>query len=453
MSNEPLQDEPVQQQLRRQVEDLKRQLREREEAHAGSPAHPPAGEIWKPSGVTISALVLGLAVLLIGAFFTGYLPLQRRDAAVRAEAQEHGKDLPRMAVIRVGRSSSQSELTLPGTLQAVTEAPILARADGYLKSRLVDLGDRVRAGQPLAEIDAPELDQQILQAQAAIDQAQASLEQAEASLEQGKSNRNLAKITADRYQTLLEQQSVSRQDNDQYQAQLVSQNANVQALEKAVSAQRSNLAASKANLARLQQVTGYRVVKAPFDGVITLRNVDVGALVSTGATLLYRIAQSGTLRTYINVPQENLGSIRLGQPAHLTLSNFPGRRFSGKVTHTANALDPASRTMLVEIGVPNADGALFPGMYAEVDLSGAVPNPPLLVPAQALLIRSDGAQVAVVDPDGIVHLRKVAVGRDYGDRVEIVQGVEEGAIILSAPGEGAQEGARIVPVSGENAKP
>ena len=222
-----------------------------------------------------------------------------------------------------------------------------------------------------------------------------------------KSNRDLARVTADRWKTLVAQGVVSQQENDQYQAQLASQNANVQALEKAISAQRSNLAASQANLARLQDVQGYRIVKAPFDGVITLRNVDVGALVSTGTTLLYRIAQTGTLRTYVNVPQANASSIHVGQPAQLTLSNFPGRRFAGTVARTANALDPSSRTMLVEVDVPNADGALFPGMYAEVDLSSARLNPPLLVPAQALIIRSDGAQVAVVQPDGSVHLQKV----------------------------------------------
>ena len=174
---------------------------------------------------------------------------------------------------------------------------------------------------------------------------------------------------------------------------------------------------------------------------------------TTGSTLLYRIAQSGDLRTYVNVPQSNANSIHLGQPAQLTLSNFPGRHFVGKVTHMANSLDPSSRTMLVEVGVPNATGALFPGMYADVDLTGSGGNPPILVPAQALIIRSNGAQVGVVDPDGTVHLRKVAIGRDYGDRVEIVQGVPEGTIILSVPGDSAQEGAKIVPVNAENAKP
>ncbi|HEY1756670.1 MAG TPA: efflux RND transporter periplasmic adaptor subunit [Bryobacteraceae bacterium] len=430
--------ESAEEQLRRRVDELERQLREQREVHSGPPAIQ-----WKPSPITISVLLLGLAALLIGAFFAGYIPLQRRDALVRAETQQQQTELPRMEVIQVGRSSTHSELTLPGTLQAVTEAPILARADGYLKSRLVDLGDRVKAGQPLAEIDAPELDHQLHQAEAAVAQAQASLEQAQASLEQGKSARNLAQVTAERWQALTAQGVVSRQDNDQFQAQLVSQNANVQALEKAVLAQRSNVTASQANVARLQEVQGYRVVKAPFDGVVILRNVDVGALVSSGSTLLYRIAQTETLRTYVNVPQDNAGSIHLGQGARLTLSNFPGRHFLGKVTHMANALDPASRTMLVEVGVPNADGALFPGMYAEVDLGNAAINPPLVVPASALIVRTDGAQVAAVNSDGVVHLQKVTIGRDYGDRVEIVQGVAEGTTILAAPGE-AQDGAKIV---------
>lgn len=433
----------AEQQLRRQVEDLKRQLRERQEERSGPPI-----QRWHPSGITVSALLLAAVLLLVGAFLAGYIPFQRREASVLAEVQEQAKGLPRMEVMRVGRSSIQSDLKLPGTLQAVTEAPILARADGYLKSRLVDLGDRVKAGQPLAEIDAPEVDQQIRQSEAAVKQAQAALEQALAGLEQGKANRELARITAARWKTLAEEGVVSQQENDQNQAQLASQNANVQALEKAVSAQRSNVAASQANLARLQDVQGYRVVKAPFDGVITLRNVDVGALVSTGTTLLYRIAQTQTLRTYVNVPQDNANSVHAGQPAQLTLSNFPGRRFPGTVARTANALDPASRTMLVEVGVPNPSGVLFPGMYAEVELGNARPNPPLVVPARALIIRSDGAQVAVVQPDGIVHLQKIAIGRDYGDRIEVVQGVEEGTTILAAPGDIAQEGAKIAPVSG-----
>jgi RND family efflux transporter MFP subunit len=332
-------------------------------------------------------------------------------------------------------------------MQALTEAPILARTDGYLKRRLVDIGDRVRAGQVVAEIDAPELDQQIHQAEASVGQAEAATDQAQANLEQGKANRELARITAERTKMLTARGISPLQEGDQSQAQLSAQDANVRALEKAILAQRSNLVAVKANLARLQEVQGYRLVKAPFDGVITLRNVDVGALVSTGSTLLYRIAQIGTLRTYVNVPQSQVNSVRAGQAAALTVSHFPGRSFRGIVARTANALDPATRTMLVEVDVPNADGALFPGTYAEVDLSGAQVNAPLVVPAAALVFRTDGAQVAVVQADQTVHLQKITVGRDYGDRVEILQGLTEGATILAAPGDAAREGARIVPVT------
>ncbi len=439
--------ESTEQQLRRELEELRQQLRARDEGRSGPPP-----QRWHPSGITISVLLLALIVLLVGAFFAGYAPLQKRDATVRAEAAEQERALPRMDVIRVGRAPGESGLKLPGTIQAVTEAPILARADGYLKTRLVDIGDHVSAGQTLAVIDAPELDHQIHQAEAAIAQADAALEQAQAALDQGKSNLELARVTAGRYKTLTEQGVVAKQDNDQYQAQLVSQAANVQALDKAVAAQRSNVSASQANVARLREVQSYLIVKAPFDGVITVRNVDIGALVSTGTTLLYRIAQTGTLRTFLNVAQTNANSVHVGQSAQLTLSNLPGRKFFGKVTRTAGSLDSASRTMLVEVDVPNPDGVLFPGMYTDVELTSGRQNLPLVIPAQALLIRADGAQVAAVDSDGTVHLRKISIGRDYGDHVEILQGVEEGATILAAPGD-VLEGSKIVPVSPATAQP
>jgi len=410
--------------------------------HAGPP------EIrWQPTRTTIAALLLGVLALFAIAFLAGYLPLQQREATLRAEADAQERGLPRLAVIRVGRGTDRNQIKLPGTMQALIEAPILARTDGYLKRRLVDIGDRVRAGQVVAEIDAPELDQQIHQAEASVGQAEAATDQAQANLEQGKANRELARITAERTKMLTARGIAPLQEGDQSQAQLSAQDANVRALEKAILAQRSNLVAGKANLARLQELQGYRLVKAPFDGVITLRNVDVGALVSTGSTLLYRLAQIGTLRTYINVPQSQVNSVRAGQAAALTVSHFPGRSFRGIVARTANALDPATRTMLVEVDVPNADGALFPGTYAEVDLSGAQVNAPLVVPAAALVFRTDGAQVAVVQADQTVHLQKITVGRDYGDRVEILQGLTEGATILAAPGDAAREGARIVPVT------
>jgi len=220
----------------------------------------------------------------------------------------------------------------------------------------------------------------------------------------------------------------------------------VQSLEKAIAVQRANIAAAEANLARLDQMQAYRVVKAPFAGVVTLRNVDVGALVNSASTLLYRIAQTGTLRTYVNVPQTNASSIHAGQPARLSVTNLPGRSFTGTVARTANSLDPNSRTMLVEVQVPNADGALLPGMYAQVDLSSPRTNAPLLVPGDALMVRGDGTQVAVVRPDSTVHLQKIQVGRDYGDRLEVLSGLQMGDRIIANPGDSAREGAKVDPV-------
>jgi len=436
--------ESTEEKLRKEVEDLKRQLREQH----GS-AHPALAKPWHPSAITIWALFLGAIVLIVVAFFAGYIPLQKRNAVIGSQAQEQEQALPRVEVIEVGRSSGMSELQLPGNIEAVTEAPILARADGYIKRRLVDIGDRVQAGQPVAEIEAPELDQQVIQAKANLQQVQASLDQALANEQQGKANLELARVTAQRWSSLVAAGVVSKQDNDQYQAQYQSQIAGVQALEKAIAVQRANIAAAEANLARLDQMQAYRVVKAPFAGVVTLRNVDVGALVNSGSTLLYRIAQTGTLRTYVNVPQTNASNIHAGQPATLRVTNLPGRSFTGTVARTANSLDPSSRTMLVEVQVPNADGALLPGMYAQVDLSSPRTNAPLLVPGDALMVRADGTQVAIVRPDSTVHLQKIQVGRDYGDRLEVLSGLQMGDRIIANPGDSAREGAKVDPVTAD----
>ena len=439
--------ESTEEKLRKEVEDLKRQLREQH----GS-AHPALAKPWHPSAITIWALFLGAIVLIVVAFFAGYIPLQKRNAVIGSQAQEQEQALPRVEVIEVGRSSGMSELQLPGNIEAVTEAPILARADGYIKRRLVDIGDRVQAGQPVAEIEAPELDQQVIQAKANLQQVQASLDQALANEQQGKANLELARVTAQRWSSLVAAGVVSKQDNDQYQAQYQSQIAGVQALEKAIAVQRANIAAAEANLARLDQMQAYRVVKAPFAGVVTLRNVDVGALVNSGSTLLYRIAQTGTLRTYVNVPQTNASNIHAGQPATLRVTNLPGRSFTGTVARTANSLDPSSRTMLVEVQVPNADGALLPVMYAQVDLSSPRTNAPLLVPGDALMVRADGTQVAIVRPDSTVHLQKIQVGRDYGDRLEVLSGLQMGDRIIANPGDSAREGAKVDPVTADKSE-
>jgi RND family efflux transporter MFP subunit len=207
--------------------------------------------------------------------------------------------------------------------------------------------------------------------------------------------------------------------------------------------QRANLVAAEATVARYEKMASYRSVKAPFAGVITLRNVDAGALVTTGSTLLFRIAQTGTLRTYVNVPQTHANSVRTGQAARVRVSTVPGREFPGKVVRTANALDPANRTLLTEIHLGNPEGLLLPGMYATVDLMTPRLNTPLLVPSDTLLVRAEGTSVALVRPDHTVHLQKIQVGRDYGDRLEVLNGLEEGDRIIPNPGDSAREGLRV----------
>jgi len=432
----------TEEQLRKENQELKQRLQELQHAsHASRPTN-----LWQPSRVTIVSILLLGTVLLVVAFFAGYIPLQKRRALIISEAHEQEEALPRVEVVQVSRSSQKSEIELPGNIEAITEAPILARADGYLRRRIADIGDRVVTGQALAEIEAPELDEQVSQAKASLQQAKSALDEALANNEQGKANLEFARVAAERWSNLVARGVVSKHENDQYQAQYHAQLAGVQSLEKAVAAQRSNIAAAEANVARLEKIQSYLVVKAPFNGVITLRNVDVGALVNSGSTLLFRIAQTGTLRTYVNVPQANASSIHVGQTARLTVSNLPGHQFTGAVVRTANALDPNSRTLLVEVQVPNAEGLLLPGMYAEVDLSSTRSNPPVLVPSEALITRGEGATVALVRPDHTVHIQPIQVGRDYGDRLEVISGLEPGDSIIPNPGDAAHEGLKVNPV-------
>jgi RND family efflux transporter MFP subunit len=428
--------------LRAEIEELKRQL---EQKHAATSA---AEHIVQPSRHTIRNLVLLLLVILIGAFVAGYIPRHRRELQLVAEADTHNAALPQVSVMTARRAEGRGNLVLPGNIQAVTEAPILARAEGFLKKRYADIGDRVTAGQLLAEIEAPELDQQVTQARAAVEQVKADLERATAALEQGKANESLAKVTAQRWDNLVKRGVVSRQENDQYQAQYQAQSANVRALEHAVAAAKSNIAASEANVARLSELQNYLKVRAPFAGVITLRNVDVGALVNTGNTMLFRIARTNLLRTYVNVPQSSAADIHVGQKAFLSTSESPDTKFPGQVTRTANALDPSSRTLLVEIQADNPAGKLMPGMYVQVDLNLPRKDPPLLIPSDTLVVRSEGTLVALVGADNVVHYKRILVGRDFGDRIEVLSGMNEGERAIVNPNDSVQDGVRVEPVAG-----
>ncbi len=422
-----------------EIEDLKRKLHEQHsEGSHRKPGRPSAAALW--------ILAIVAVLILTGAFFAGYLPQASRQTALAKEAKEDTVALPPVNVVIVEQASGKSQLVLPGNIQAVTEAPVLARASGYVKTRYVDIGDRVKEGQLLAEVEAPEMEQQVQQAKAGVDQTKSALEQAEANLQQGKTNTDMAKLTWERYNALIAKGAVARQDVDTYKAQYDSSAENVQSLDKAINVARNNISVAQANLGRLSEMQGYLKVRAPFAGVITLRNVDTGALVAEGNTLLFRIAQTDRLRTYVNVPQADSTSVRVGQTAELKIPDLPSKTFKGTVTRTANALDPATRTLLAEVQVPNEGGLLLPGMYSEVNFTTPRMEPPLMIRADALVVRADGAHVAVVGDDGVVHFQAVQVGRDYGDRIEILGGLEKGRRVVVSPGDVVRENVKVRPV-------
>jgi len=428
--------------LRAEIERLTRQLQQKNTHGAHSALEHPK----RPSGGKVTMLLLLVAAVFLVAFFVGYVPHHQRELQIIAEASAQNEALPDVTVVAVKKASTIGDLVLPGNIQAVTEAPILARAEGYVQHRYVDIGDRVTAGQLLAEVEAPDLDQQVRQAEASVEQAQADLARSSAALEQGKANESIAKVTATRWDNLVKRGAVSKQDNDQYQAQYQAQAANVRALERAVDAAKGNIGAMQANVARLTDMQGYLKVRAPFAGVVTLRNVDVGTLVNTGSTMLFRIAQTNLLRTYLNVPQSSASDVHVGQMASLATPELPERKFEGAVTRTANALDPSSRTLLVEVQVPNPEGKLLPGMYVEVDLHLPRKDPPLLLPSDTLSVRPEGTMVAVLDSNNAVHFQRVVIGRDYGSNIEILSGLSAGQRVIANPNDSVQGGVKVHPV-------
>lgn len=439
--------------LRAELEELRQKLAHAQaQAHAGvghahAPVHTHGAHVRKrPTATVLWSLLLIIAAVGTAAFFGGYLPHARNQSRLVEQIKEQESDLPVVNVTVVRRSPSSASLVLPGNIQAITEAPILARASGYVKQRFADIGDRVKQGDLLAEIDSPELGQQVAVARATLQQVTSAADQAQASLEQGKATEQLNKVTSERYLNLVERGAVSRQDADNFRTQYEAQRANVAALEKAVLAAKGSIGAAAANLNRLLEVQGYTHVKAPFDGIVTVRNVDTGALVNEANTLLYRIAQIDRLRIYVNVAQSDATSIRQGMAATIQIPDLAARSFKGTVSRTASALDPNTRTMLAEVQVPNPQGLLLPGMYAQVNFETPRISPPLIIKGDALVIRTEGPRVAIIRPDQTVHFQEVQLGRDMGDTIEILSGLEAGQQIIVNPGDSAVEGAKVKPV-------
>ena len=391
-------------------------------------------------------IVLPIAALLL----LGYLPRRERLRALVTASEKEGHSLPVVNTVRVRRGTSASELELPGNIQAITDAPIYARADGYVLKRYVDIGDGVAAGRVLAEIEVPDLDQQVHQARANLLQARSALAQAEANVVQTKSTEHLAQLTVERWKVLVARGVLARQDGDQKEADYEVAVANRKAQEASVSAAQSSVSAAEANLERLLDLQGFEKITAPFAGLITARNFDVGALVASGSVSgreLFHMAQIGVVRIFVDVPQSYALFIRTGLTAVVTVQQLPNRSFAGKVARTSQSLDPNTRTLLTEVDVPNQASLLLPGMYARVSLRTVSAEPPLLVPGDALVTRANGTRVAVVAEDGAVHFQKVAVGRDYGTETEVLAGLAGGELVIINPTDDVREGARVKPAA------
>jgi RND family efflux transporter MFP subunit len=360
---------------------------------------------------------LVVPLVLGGSAFFGTQARQKQSQQLENTTQS--LDVQPVRVIHAEHGKSSSDLTLPGMIQAFSQSPIYARVDGYVRTWYVDIGAHVTKGQLLAEIDAPEVDQQLNQVRAMLSQTQTSLA--------------LAKVTAPRFQELIKTNSVSQQEVDQNNQNLAAQEANVQAATAAVS--------------RLEQMQGFEKIAAPFDGVITERKTDFGDLVNAGnagtGRELFRISQNNMVRVFVSVPEEFSGEVKPGTKASMDVISLPNRRFAASITRTADAIDATSRTLTVELDVPNPSGELMPGAYANVHFQLPLNVVPLVLPSSTILFQADGPQVAVVDRRNQVELRKVTLGHDFGDTIEIMTGVRSGDAVIANPPDSLTNGMRV----------
>jgi len=358
-------------------------------------------------------LILAVIVLVIIGAFT----LLQRRTQYQALANETEKlAVPTVSVVHPTAEPGQEDLVLPSTLQAYVESPIYARTNGYLKKWYHDIGTRVRQGELLADIDTPEVDQQLSQARADLGTSQA--------------NENLSKITAARYEELIKTDGVSKQEVDNAAGDYA--------------AKKASTLSAEANVRRLEELESFKHIYAPFSGVITRRNIDIGNLINAGnggtAQELFFLAQTDPIRAYISVPEVYAPAIRAGLRAYLELAQYPGQRFDGQVVRTADAIDLASRTLNTEVDVPNKNALLLPGGYAQVHLLVKVAGQRLQVPVNALLFRSEGLRAVVVDSNHRTHLRPLTIGRDYGTSLEVLQGLSASDWIVLNPPDSLDEG-------------
>lgn len=382
-------------------------------------------EAQPPRPHSLRLALLTMLVLVVAGGFSVARRLTERHALAR---ETEALAVPTVGVIQPATEPADEELTLPAQLRAYVESSIYSRTNGYLLRWTRDIGSHVNKGELLAEIDTPEVDQELSQAKASRQQIEAQLQ--------------LAKVSAERWSNLRKTDAVSQQEADQQTS--------------AYQQAQANLAAAEANVRRLEQLESFKHIYAPISGVIIRRNTDVGALITAGNTgqnrELFAVAQVDPLRVYVNVPQLDAPSIRAGMPATIELQEFPGKKFTGKVVRTADAIDPATRTLLTEIDVPNKSGQLLPGAYAQVHFAVPVQTVRVTIPVNALLFRGEGPRVAVVGPDKKVHLKQVMIGRDFGTKVEILGGIDVSDQIVVNPADSLEDGQQVNVKSGSATK-
>jgi RND family efflux transporter MFP subunit len=390
-------------------------------------------------------LVVGLIV--ISAVIAGVLPRLRRGQALQAAVDIGREQKPIVNVTAVRRAAANTPLELPGDLQAIVESPIFARVDGYLSKRNVDIGDHVKAGQILAEIETPELEQQIQQMQATLSNSQSFLKELQAEMALAQANLNMSQKTYDRWQALEKRGAISHQDADDKGADLDVRKAQLEAARAKIASARDLIAANEANLRRLQQMKQFSHVTAPFDGIITYRVIDVGTLINSGNSgathEIFRVADTSIMRIFVNVPQTFVGEIRDGQKAELRVQELPGQVFYPTVAHSTHEVDVNSRSMLSVLRVPNPTGILMPGMYAQVRFASIRSVPSLLIPGDALVSGSKGTRVAVVDAGSRIRFREIRVGIDYGGEIEVLSGVSAGDLVVMNPTDAVREGTLV----------
>ena len=396
------------------------------------PATTPHTQREAGRGAYIAAVAAFLLLAALGIAFL--LPkLHHRDALVDQARADAGP--PPVVVAKIALGQASSKLELPGTVQAYQQTPIFARTSGYVSKRYADIGDHVRAGQVLATIEDPQTRQ-------SLDQSRATLMQLKAQLVQAQANAHLATLNNQRNQQLQQEGVISQAAADNFAAQAGVNDASVNAA-------RANINAGEANVRSLQEQASFSRVTAPFAGVILSRSIDTGSLISAGSlnsvTQLFTIGQAGTVRVFTNVPQASAAAVLGASAAQVQFRELPGRTFTGVVTRNAAAIDPTSRTLLAEIDLPNADGKILPGMFATVIFATRNATPPVLIPANALFVRTAGPQTFVLDANRVAHIHNLVLGRDFGSATEVLGGLKQGDLVVLSPSDAITDGTKVDP--------